>query len=108
MKGTVRFDLDAGRIDSQHFEVDKRVLGFAGPTSSMHYVMQMEERITEAKVAAATPLRQSSPQMNNAAPKTSGPQPASKKEVARRPASSRRPPPRSAHRSTSGKPTQYR
>jgi hypothetical protein len=50
MKGTVRFDVDAGRIASQQFEVDKRVLGFAGPTSSMHYVMSMEEKLLEEKV----------------------------------------------------------
>jgi hypothetical protein len=53
MKGTVRFDIEAGRIDSQLFEVDKRVLGFAGPTSSMHYVMRMEEKLSDAQVAVA-------------------------------------------------------
>ena len=58
MKGTVRFDIDNGRIDSQLFEVDKRVLGFAGPTSSMHYVMRMEEKFTDAKLVASTPLKE--------------------------------------------------
>lgn len=53
MKGNVRFDIEAGRIDSQLFEVDKRVLGFAGPTSSMHYVMRMEEKLSDAQVAVA-------------------------------------------------------
>jgi hypothetical protein len=53
MKGNVRFDIAAGRIDSQLFEVDKRVLGFAGPTSSMHYVMRMEEKLSDAQVAVA-------------------------------------------------------
>ena len=48
MKGSVRFDMEQGRIASQRFEVDQRVLGFAGPTSSMHYVMSMEERLVEA------------------------------------------------------------
>jgi hypothetical protein len=56
MKGTVRFDVDAGHIDSQLCEVDKRVLGFAGPTSSMHYVMRMEEKLAEAKLAASAKL----------------------------------------------------
>jgi hypothetical protein len=51
MKGSVRFDVAAGRIASQKFAVDKRVLGFAGPTSSMHYVMSMEERLLEDKLA---------------------------------------------------------
>jgi hypothetical protein len=51
MKGTVRFDIEKGRVDSQTVEVDKRILGFAGPTSSMHYVMRMEEKLTDEKVA---------------------------------------------------------
>lgn len=45
MKGTVKFDILAGRVLSQEMEVDQRVLGFAGPTSSMHYLMQMDERL---------------------------------------------------------------
>jgi hypothetical protein len=47
MKGTVRFDLDAGRVVSQQMDVDKRVLGYAGATSSMHYVMRMEEKLLD-------------------------------------------------------------
>jgi hypothetical protein len=60
MKGTVRFNVGRGRVESQLFEVDKRVLGFAGPTSSMHYVMRMEERFTEAKLASSEPIKESS------------------------------------------------
>jgi hypothetical protein len=48
MKGTVRFDIAKGRILSQEYEVDKRVLGFAGATSSMHYLMQMKEELADA------------------------------------------------------------
>ncbi len=44
-KGTVRFDMKRGRVISQKFEADKRVLGFAGDTSSMHYVSRLEERL---------------------------------------------------------------
>ena len=62
MKGTVRFDVDKGRILSQEYEVDKRVLGFAGPTSSMHYVMQMEEELADAPPKAnAQPKPNASP-----------------------------------------------
>jgi hypothetical protein len=58
MKGTVRFDVEKGRIASQRFEVDKRVLGFAGPTSSMHYVMSMEEKLVETpRTTARRPSR---------------------------------------------------
>jgi hypothetical protein len=49
MEGEVKFDIAAGRVVSQQMEIDKRILGFAGPTSSMHYVMRMEEKLTESK-----------------------------------------------------------
>ncbi len=47
MKGTIRFDLRHGRILAQRMDVDRRILGFAGPASSMHYVMRMEERLAD-------------------------------------------------------------
>ncbi len=53
MTGKIRFDLHAGQILSQEFEVDKRVLGFAGQASSMHYVMQMKERLQEPENVAS-------------------------------------------------------
>ncbi|MEM6329427.1 MAG: hypothetical protein AAF790_04170 [Planctomycetota bacterium] len=56
MKGTIRFDIARGRILSQRMDVDRRVLGFAGRASSMHYVMRMEERlagVTKAGVSRA-------------------------------------------------------
>jgi hypothetical protein len=48
LDGEVRFDIEAGRIVSQKMEIDKRILGFAGPTSSMHYVVRMEEKLVHA------------------------------------------------------------
>lgn len=44
-KGTVRFNIAKGRIVGQQQEVDKRILGFAGGTSSMHFVSRLEERL---------------------------------------------------------------
>lgn len=122
MKGTVRFDIAAGRIASQLFEIDKRVLGFAGPTSSMHYVMRMEEKFTDAKLASSAPLKELSvlkksttrkPETAVATSKvadTIEPQPKAtpQPEVARNPSPSRRPPKRSASRNNFGKPTHYR
>jgi hypothetical protein len=109
MKGNVRFDVDAGRIDSQLFEVDKRVLGFAGPTSSMHYVMRMEEKFTDAKLAASAPLKQTSRLTKQTTRQGAvAPQPKPKSAVARRPTNSRRPPSRSANRYNFGKPAHYR
>lgn len=47
MTGTIRFDLQRGRILSQEMDVDRRIVGFAGPTSRMHYQMQMREELVE-------------------------------------------------------------
>jgi len=44
-KGIIRFDIDAGRTVSQKFAADRRVIGFSGKASSMHFVSQMEERL---------------------------------------------------------------
>lgn len=54
MEGEVRFDIEKGRVVGQQMDIDKRVIGFAGPTSSMQYIMRMDEKLLaeEAKVAA--------------------------------------------------------
>lgn len=43
--GTIRFDIDAGRVLSQQMDLDERVLNFAGQTepSSLHYLMRFTE-----------------------------------------------------------------
>jgi hypothetical protein len=64
MDGEVKFDIEAGRIVSQQMDIDKRILGFAGPTSSMHYVMRMEEKLantTKSKVTVGQPAPASVP-----------------------------------------------
>jgi hypothetical protein len=43
--GSVRFDIEAGRMLSQLLEVDKHVIGFSGPASSMHYVTRFTEKL---------------------------------------------------------------
>ena len=43
--GWVKFNLDAGRIVSQQLELDKHVVGFNGPASSMHYVTRVTETL---------------------------------------------------------------
>lgn len=54
MNGRVSFDIAKGRIIGQQMDVDKRILGFAGPTSSVQYIMKMEEKLLheEPKTAA--------------------------------------------------------
>jgi hypothetical protein len=47
-KGTIRFDIDAGRVLSRQMDLDESVIGFSGPDSSMHYVAQYtEEPLTD-------------------------------------------------------------
>ena len=48
-KGTVRFDITKGRVDSQKLNVDRRILGFAGGTSSMHFRSRLEERLLKSE-----------------------------------------------------------
>ena len=43
--GTIRFDIDPGRVVSQEAEVDRRVLGFRGPTSSIHLRTLFTEKL---------------------------------------------------------------
>ena len=51
--GTVRFDVDAGRVVSRSTEVDRRVVGFEGPQSSVRYKASLEERIIDAAPVAS-------------------------------------------------------
>jgi hypothetical protein len=45
--GTIRFDLEAGRIASRRTAVDRRVVGFGGPQSSVRYKASLEERLLD-------------------------------------------------------------
>jgi hypothetical protein len=49
--GQLRFDIAAGRVLGQQLDLDRRVIGFSGPSSSMHYLT----RYTEALLAAEVP-----------------------------------------------------
>jgi hypothetical protein len=64
MNGKVQFDIEKGRIVSRQMDVDKRILGFAGPTSSMQYIMKMEESLIK------TDGKLTSEPANGARPKT--------------------------------------
>jgi hypothetical protein len=59
MAGQVQFDIEKGRILGQKMGVDKRIIGFAGPTSSMQYIMKMEEKLLRdnPKTAAKAPAK---------------------------------------------------
>ena len=52
-RGTVRFDLDAGRVRSQQMDIDETVIGFNGPDSIMKYLSRLsEETIPPSNVAS--------------------------------------------------------
>jgi hypothetical protein len=51
--GTVKFDIDAGRIMSQQMDVDKHVVGFSGEASSIHYVNRFTEELLPNESLAA-------------------------------------------------------
>jgi hypothetical protein len=44
-EGTVKFDIDAGRVISQQTDLNRQVIGFNGPASSMRYLTRVEEKL---------------------------------------------------------------
>ena len=52
--GTVKFDIDAGRVLSQQMDLDRRVVGFSGPASSVHYMTRFTERLLPPTPKVAT------------------------------------------------------
>lgn len=61
--GTVRFDIAQGRIVQQEHNVDKRILGFAGKASSMHFVSRLQERLLADEEEVKSEIRQASAQI---------------------------------------------
>lgn len=52
--GKVRFDMVTGRVVGQQMDLDKKVHGFAGDASVLHYVMRFTESLLPAGRATAT------------------------------------------------------
>jgi hypothetical protein len=55
MQGSVRFDIEAGRVVSQQTDLDKQVFGFRGEASMMHYETRFAESLLPAGQTAARP-----------------------------------------------------
>jgi hypothetical protein len=57
--GFVRFDVDAGRVLEQQVDMDKRIVGFRGPASNLHYLSRFTEKFqaAESKLAAVPPVK---------------------------------------------------
>lgn len=54
-RGTIKFDIEAGRVASQQLDLDETIIGFQGETSVMNYLGRMTEELIQeapAKVAA--------------------------------------------------------
>jgi hypothetical protein len=45
--GEIRFDIEAGRVESRRTGIDRRVVGFGGPQSSVRYKASLEERVVD-------------------------------------------------------------
>ena len=55
-EGSIRFDIESGRVLSQQLDLDKRVLGFSGNNSSLHYLGSFtEEYLPPTPKTAAKP-----------------------------------------------------
>ncbi|MBX3412525.1 MAG: hypothetical protein KF708_07545 [Pirellulales bacterium] len=52
--GKVRFDMVSGRVVGQQMDLDKKVHGFAGEASVLHYVMRFTEELLPSRSATAT------------------------------------------------------
>lgn len=62
LTGTIRFDIDRGRVVSQEAEVDRRVLGFRGPTSSIHLrTLFTEKLVADETKTAGTAVSENKP-----------------------------------------------
>ncbi len=55
-EGHLKFDIAAGRILSQQLDLDRHVINFSGPSSSMHYLTRFtEESLNGEETVAAKP-----------------------------------------------------
>jgi len=55
--GRVRFDVDRGIVLERSTDTDRRVVGFSGPDSSLHYAAHLEERYVDEARPAVPPDR---------------------------------------------------
>ncbi len=58
-KGTIKFDLDAGRVLSKQMDLDETVINFRGADSIMQYLARFNEELIEREDVAAKPKERS-------------------------------------------------
>jgi hypothetical protein len=56
-KGTIKFDIDAGRLLSRQMDLDQSILGFNGAESHMNYLSRTTEEPVENVAGAKTALK---------------------------------------------------
>lgn len=54
-EGTIKFDVDAGRLLHKQMDLDQSVFGFSGPNSHMQYLARFTEELATAETTAAKP-----------------------------------------------------
>ena len=52
--GSIRFDIDAGRVMSRQLDWDEDVVGFQGPSSNLEYQSRLTETLEKDEAATAT------------------------------------------------------
>jgi hypothetical protein len=52
-QGSVKFDLDAGRLISRQMDLDETVIGFSGPDSVMQYLARLTDELLPANAVVA-------------------------------------------------------
>ncbi|MCO6459546.1 MAG: hypothetical protein J5I93_29890 [Pirellulaceae bacterium] len=67
-EGTVKFDLDAGRLVARQMDMDKTVVGFNGADSQMEYLARFSEQTLEGEVDSAAPEEPPAQAAENAKP----------------------------------------
>jgi hypothetical protein len=68
---TIRFDIEAGRVIGQQVDIDKRVVGFRGEASSLHYLGRVnEEALGESASPAVVAASTAATSPDAAAPET--------------------------------------
>ena len=50
--GTIKFDVDAGRLLHKQFDIDQEVFGFSGPESHMQYLARFTEESVKEETTA--------------------------------------------------------
>jgi hypothetical protein len=66
--GTVRFDVEAGRIIAQQMDLDKQVVGFTGnsPSSSLHYLTRFTEAFLSTETQSSEAKKTDAPEAKTA------------------------------------------